>query len=326
MTSALFANKILAAAATIIFWVTAATVATADETLATARFSGNIQIGAMWSDSTSQLKAVDSNETTDDIDGPADHFDVFYPVVLFDLKYRASDDTTLHAGTPIDEYGIRLSTGATHDLGPAGQLDVSVFWSPMHREWKDPYIAGQERDETDVLDVGVELNYNRIMGSAWQCRARYHYIDLDQDLIGERYEDLQRDGTRYTINLGYALPIGRSDRIVPAVDYTHAPMEGASNSYDSYRFILNYVHRARRYMLNAYLGGGISQYAKEHPLYGKTRREKSVGGFAILTWFNPFTWQHTFFSVGLGAGYADANIDFFDARTYSTLASFGYSF
>jgi len=290
------------------------------------RFSGNVQFGAMWSNSTNQLRVFDTNETTDDLNSPADSYNIVFPIVLFDLKYRIKDNTTLHAGTPIDEYGIRLNAGVAHSLGDPGQLDFSVFWSPMHEEWQDPYIAGQDREETSALDAGLELKYTHIMGTGFQFRGLYSYIDLDKDLIGERFEDLQRDGTKYTANIGYAIQLNQANRIVPAIDYTRGQMDGASSSYNSYRLILNYLRFTRQYMLNAYIGGGTAKYDKEHPLYGKTRQDNSIGGFAILTWFNPFDWQRIFFSFGAGAGYSDANIDFYDSRSFSTLMSVGYNF
>jgi hypothetical protein len=280
----------------------------------------------MWSNSTSQLRVNDSNEATHDLNSEADSFNVVYPIVLFDLKYRVKEKTTLHAGTPIDEYGIRLNAGMAHDLGDPGQLDFSIFWSPMHQEWQDPYIAGQDREETGAFDTGIELKYNRILGTGFQFRGIYNYIDVDKDLSGDRFEDLQRDGHKYTANIGYAIQLDRMNKIVPAVDFTRAQMDGASNSYNGYRVLLNYVRFTRQYMLNVYVGGGSTQYDKQHPLYGKSRHATGIGSFAILTWFSPFNWQRTFFSLGAGAGYSDANINFYDSRSFSSLVTFGYKF
>jgi hypothetical protein len=301
-------------------------LAYADEKEPSSRFSGNIQLGGMWTNSTSQLRVYDTNETTGDLDSEADSFNVVNPIVLFDLKYRIKEQTTLHAGTPIDEYGIRLSAGVAHDFGTPGLLDASLFWSPMHQEWQDPYIAGFDRDETSVLDVGIDLKYNRILGTGFQARGIYNYIDLDKDLIGERYADLQRDGVRYTLNFGYAFQLDRANKIVPIFDFTRADMDGESNSYNSYRILLNYSRFTRRYMLNAYLGGGATQYDKIHPIYGETRNDSGLGGFAILTWFKPFNWQRAFTSLGIGAGYSDANLNFYDSRSIFTLATIGYNF
>lgn len=315
-----------ACVAALLLLLAAPPYANSDDKQPEARFSGNVQLGAMWSNSTNQLRGFDTNEKTDDLDRPADSFNSVNPIILFNLKYRVTDSTTLYAGTPIDEYGIRLNAGVTHKLGPPGQLDFSIFWSPLHQEWRDPYIIGQDRRETSALDAGFELKYNRIMGTGFQFRGLFNYIDLDKDLIGERFEDLQRDGAKYTANIGYAIQLNQANRIIPALDYTRGQMDGASNSYNSYRLLLNYTHFTRQYMLNAYVGGGTATYDKKHPIFGKTRQDNSIGSFAILTWFKPFDWQRIFFSFGAGAGYSDANIDFYDSRSFSTLLSVGYNF
>jgi hypothetical protein len=79
-------------------------------------------------------------------------------------------------------------------------------------------------------------------------------------------------------------------------------------------------------MLNAYLGGGATRYDKIHPIYGETRNDSGLGGFAILTWFRPFNCQRTFTSLGIGTGFSDANINFYDSRSFSAFATIGYNF
>ena len=151
-------------------------------------------------------------------------------------------------------------------------------------------------------------------------------IDIDNDVIGDRVDTLKRDGNIHTIKSEYAVKLGRGLILSPNLTYARANMDGAANRYDGYGANVSLKRFSPRYFFLTALSYSRNQYEETHPIFNKTREETIRGGFALLTWFNPFDMHHWFAIGSLGYYHSDANIDFFDATTTILLVSVGYKF
>ncbi|MCP4372120.1 MAG: DUF2860 domain-containing protein, partial [Deltaproteobacteria bacterium] len=155
-------------------------------------FSARIEAGGIWINTTDQLFVHDKNEKTDNLNDEADSFSITLPLVMFDLRYRFQDSgTQIYLGTPLKDPGIALALGLTQTFIDKSKLDVSIFSggrSGIRDEvWKNPYIAGVDRDETEVEDVGFAIDYDRILDTGLNLYYRYNLVDVDKDVIGTMF-------------------------------------------------------------------------------------------------------------------------------------------
>ncbi|MDY6792215.1 MAG: DUF2860 family protein [Thermodesulfobacteriota bacterium] len=290
-------------------------------------FSARIEAGAIWINTTDQLFVDDKNEKTDNLNDEADSFNIALPALMFDLRYKFRDaDTEVYLGTPLKESRTALTLGLTQTFIDKSKLDVSVFAVNMAEVWENPYVAGVDRDETDVEDVGFTIDYDRILDTGLNLYYRYNSVDVDVDVIGSLFNNLKRDGVIHTTGLGYMIDLEKSNIIIPGFEYSKADMDGESNSYNGYRIKLGYKRMNKDYIVNAFVSADKKEYDKTHPIFNKTRDEKGYSAMAIFTLLNPLGYDKFFTNFIAGCGYSDSNIDFFDKRTYVSGVTIGYNF
>ncbi|MDL1963671.1 MAG: DUF2860 domain-containing protein [Deltaproteobacteria bacterium] len=290
-------------------------------------FSARIEAGGIWINTTDQLFVYDRNEKTENLNDEADNFSTTMPLVMFDLRYAfQSSDTEVYLQTPLEESGIPLTLGLTQTFIDTSKLDVSIFYGIMGEVWKDPYIAGGARDDTDIKDVGFTIDYDRILDTGLNLYYRYNLADVDEDVIGTRFHDLKRDGIIHTTGLGYMIDLDENNMIIPGFEYSKANMDGESNSYNSYKIKFGYKRMKNDYILNAFVSADKKDYDKTHPIFNKTRDETEYSATAIFTLLNPFGYDKFFTNFIVGYSYSDSNIDFFDKRTYISGVTIGYNF
>ncbi|MEA3432124.1 MAG: DUF2860 family protein [candidate division WOR-3 bacterium] len=290
-------------------------------------FSARIEAGAIWINTTDQLFVDDKNEKTDNLNDEADSFSTTMPLVMFDLRYAfQGSDTEVYLGTPFEDSGIALTLGMAQTFIDKSKLDLSVFSKIMAEVWKDPYIAGVARDDTDIKDVGFTIDYDRILDTGLNLYYRYNLLDVDEDVIGTRFNDMKRDGIIHTTGLGYTIDLDESNTIIPGLEYSKADMDGESNSYNGCKIKLEYKLMKNDYILNAFVSVDKKDYDKMHPIFNKTRDETEYSAIAIFTLLNPLGYDKFFTNFIAGYGYSDSNIDFFDKRTYLSGITIGYNF
>ncbi len=294
-------------------------------------FSARIEAGGIWINTTDQLFVHDKNEKTDNLNDEADSFSITSPLVMFDLRYRFQDSgTQIYLGTPLKDPGIALALGLTQTFIDKSKLDVSIFSggrSGIRDEvWKNPYIAGVDRDETDVEDVGFAIDYDRILDTGLNLYYRYNLVDVDKDVIGTMFRDLKRDGVIHTTGLGYMIALDKSNMIIPGVEYSIGNLDGESNSYNGYRIKLGYKRMKKDYILTAFVSAYKNDYDRRHPIFNKTRDEKGYSATTIFTLLNPFGYEKFFTNFIVGQSNSDSNIDFFDKQTYVSGITIGYNF
>lgn len=290
-------------------------------------FSARIEAGAIWINTTDQLSVDDKNEKTDNLNDEADSFGITLPAVMFDLRYKFRDaDTEVYLATPLEDSGIALTLGMTQTFIDKSKLDVSIFSGIMGEVWKDPYIAGVKRDDTDIKDIGFTIDYDRIFDTGINLYYRYNLVEVDEDVIGTRFNDLKRDGIIHTAGLGYMIDLDESNIIIPGFEYSMANMDGESNSYNGYKIKFGYKRMKKDYILNGFVSADKKDYDKTHPIFNKTRDETEYSATAIFTLLNPFGYDKFFTNFIVGYGYSDSDIDFFDKRTYVSGITIGYNF
>ena len=97
--------------------------------------------------------------------------DTFHPVVTGEINYTFSGGWQAFFGTSLED-AVTLDgvtqLGARKDLGSAGILQGGFLFSGIPTQvWEDPYAEGVRREETDRDSTGVRLEWDRILGSAF---------------------------------------------------------------------------------------------------------------------------------------------------------------
>ena len=289
-------------------------------------FSARIEAGAIWINTTDQLSVDNKNEKTDNLNDEADSFGITLPAVMFDLRYKFRDtDTEVYLATPFEDLNMALTLGMAQTFIDKSKLEVSICY--VNGEvWKDPYIIQANRDDTDMNDIGFTIDYDCIMDTAFNLYYKYNQVDVDQDVIGRRFNNLKRDGIIHRTGIGYKVNLDKSNIITPSFEYSKADMDGESNSYNGYEIKIGYMRMKKDYILSAFVSADKKNYDKTHPIFNKTRDEKGYSAIAIFTLLNQFGYDKFFTNFIAGYGYSNSNIDFFDKRTYISGITIGYNF
>jgi len=291
-------------------------------------FSGRISAGAGFMTSTDQLKTTDENKQIDSLSGDADSYDTVIPMAAFRLQYTfAKSGRSLYIGTPSQFSGPPgLSLGFVQPLSGGGDLDISIFANPFSEVWQDPYLTNANRKETDKNEFGARIEYDKIAGSPFRLAYSFSREDVDEDDIGDRFDDLERDGFIHSAEVEYALDLGGSTSLVPGFKLSIGDIDGEANAYTGYHFSLGLRKFSRRYQFMLKGSVGWDDYDDRHPVFGKTRNDTNYAVSGMLTRSNLFGQDYLFGTVMAGYQYRDANIGFLEAQTFFSGAMIGVKF
>ena len=278
--------------------------------------------------STDQLKTTDENKQIDSLSGDADWYDSVTPLVLFRLQYTfAESGRSLYIGTPSKFNGPPgLSLGFVQPLSSGGGLDISVFANPFSEVWQDPYLTNTNRKETDKTEFGARMEYDKIAGSSFKLAYSFSREDVDEDEIGDRFDDLERDGFIHSAEVEYAFALGTSLSLVPGFKLAIGDIDGEANAYTGYHFSLGLRKFTRLYQFMLKGSVGWDDYDDRHPIFDKTRNDTIYSVFGMLTRSNLFGQDALFGTVMAGYQYRDANIGFLEAQTFFGGAMIGFKF
>jgi hypothetical protein len=293
------------------------------------KLSGRIEIGPIWINTTSQTYAGRDNRKTASLNDDDDSYDIILPLVLFDLRYRfENSNNEIYAGTPVKDAELALALGVKRYIGNRSNIDLSLYLSPFSDVWQDPYVAGVNREETDVFDGGVYFSYNNVLDTDLLFSYSLEYIDVDRDIIGDTNRDLRRDGQVHETTVGYRFDLSDGHFITPKLEYTYADIDGKSESYDGYMLKLNYmlIKPERDFAFSFFVSGAKNHYKKTHPIFSKTRADDKYRLLAVFTLLKPFGLDDYFSNIVAGYFTTDSNIDFFDSRSSIAAITLGYQF
>ena len=304
------------------------TTVAADQAAKSPGFSGRLSAGTGFMASTDQLKTTDENKQVDSLSGDADWYDTVMPLALFKFQYTFSDSgRELYIGTPAEFNGPPgLSLGFIQPLSSGGSLDLSVFANPFSEVWQDPYETNANRKETDKSVFGARIEYNNITGSPFKLAYSISRENVDDDVIGDRFEDLERDGFTHSAEVEYGFKLGRSFSLVPGFELSIGDIDGDANAYIGYNFSLGLrkFSERNRFMLKASVGW--DDYDERHSVFDKTRNDTNYSVFGMLTRSMLFGRDFLFGTLMAGYRYRDSNIGFLEAQTFITGAMIGVEF
>lgn len=291
-------------------------------------FSGRISAGAGFMTSTDQLKTTDENKRVDSLSGDADWYDKFMPLALFNLGYTfAESGRQVYFGTPPALGGPpRLALGFVQPLSDGSRLDISVFTRLFSEVWRDPYLINADRKETREYNYGTRFAYQQILGTGFGLSYAFSRINVNVDDIGDRFNELERDGYIHSAEVEYVFRLGETLSLSPDFKLSIGDLDGEANAYTGYQFGLGVRKFSKAYQLMLKAAIGWDDYDDKHPIFGKTRNDTNYSVFGMFTRSDLFGRDYLFGTLMAGYRYRDSNIGFLEAQTFFSGAMIGIEF
>ena len=264
-------------------------------------------------------------------------------MVNFELAWTfASTRTQLTLGSQLEDIA-RLELGqqlaVKQELPDNSILSMGFLFTSIPTEvWKDPYVTGSPRQETDRTSTGARLVYDRILGSNFEFRYSYRNIEIDDEHSGmalglsQRERDLlRRDGDNHYLDLSYRFNFQERHRLVPRITYFNEDRDGDAMSKSGVDFQLTYFFFNDPVTLIVNGLVGTADHDEDNPIYGKTQEDDRYAAGVQCYYKNPFGWKpfgQENFSVFVAGTYflEDANIDFYVTEAITGLAGVLFRF
>ncbi|MCX8110897.1 MAG: DUF2860 domain-containing protein [Syntrophorhabdaceae bacterium] len=245
------------------------------------------------------------------------------PFPVFDIKHiRDKGATEFYINTTTQEAGS-MAIGARKRFKKSA-IDAFGFVSLISKAWKNPYVLN--RDGTSSREFGGKITYYNIVNSNINLSYRIQQTDISDDVIGDINRDLRRDGLAHAPGISYTYRIAEKYMLIPGFIYEKGKYKGASNSYDSYEFSLDFVYNEKDLNFITKATRKRALFDKIHPIFGETRKEDNYGLSAVINILNPFGFKKYFFSMGAVVNETYSNINFFDKYGIIGFVRAGYQF
>jgi hypothetical protein len=241
----------------------------------------------------------------------------------------ASTRTQLFLGTDLTDlirFDYTQQFGVKQEIGNLGILQGGILFSGIPAKvWRDPYLVGQDRKDTDRKSNGVRLAWDRIFGSQFQLQYTYRKIDIDSERSGEsissltssKRDRLDRNGDRHVGEVVYRFRFAKKHTLSPAFVYTYNDRDGGAMKNDAYDFQLTYFYRGDIFAFTGNASIGQADYDDRNPIFEKKQDDDRYGVQGTLYYENPWDWSlfgsdpMNFFVTAVFAE-SDSNIDFYD--------------
>jgi Protein of unknown function (DUF2860) len=268
--------------------------------------------------------------------------DTFHAVVTGEINYTFNGGWQAFFGTSLED-AVTLDgvtqLGVRKDLGSAGIVQGGLLFSGIPTQvWEDPYAEGVRREETDRDSTGARLQWDRVLGSAFELTFSYRDVSIDTERSGEGVTSvtcdaacralLVRDGDQYSFDVAYLYKLGEGRRhlLRPMVRYTVDDRNGEAISSDGYRLQLSYVFLGEGYTVASNLAYGSSSFDERNPIFGVKTDTDGLAVDTTLFYRLPIEggrWQ----AVGSVLwGEADSDVDFHDNEIFMITAGVMYRF
>ncbi len=295
-------------------------------------FSGYIQPGVGYlsieSNTVAKVLSFDlSDKRINDLDDEPDSESTAIFTAPFKLAYTfAGSRTEIFLGTEVGDllsFDSAQQLGVKQGIGSFGVLQAGLLFSGNVRVWKDPFVTGQNRDDTSRQNMGVQLVWDKIFGSGLELEYSVRKVDIDSEKSGQflgladsEQDRLDRNGTIHRASAGYAFKFGRNT-LTPQIAIFSEDLDGEAMANTGVDLQLTYLYDGDpvSLVLNGYVGQ--ADYDKSNPVFDKTREDDRYGASATVYYKNPWGWAllgsepMRFFVTGAYYG-VDSNIDFYN--------------
>jgi hypothetical protein len=201
-----------------------------------------------------------------------------------------------------------------------------VFTRLFSEVWRDPYLTNTGRKETREYNYGTRLAFEEILGTNFKLSYAFSRVDVNVDDIGNRFNDLERDGYIHKAEVEYDCQVSQTLSLIPGFELSIGDIDGEANAYRGYQFGLGLRKFSKTDQLMLKAAFGWDDYDDKHPIFSKTRHDTNYSVFGMFTRSDLFGIDFLFGTLMAGYRYRDANIGFLDAQTVLSGAMIGIEF
>ena len=253
------------------------------------------------------------------------------PVLLPELRYRFGGEgrsSWYFKTMPVtDAAGYFAPTsGLRHRLAGVATIDTGLFFLPMAEVYANPYLVGEKRRESDVLNWGGHLLFEDIAGTPLKVQLAMLTAEVDDDDLAVLFPSLARDGETYEISIGYGLLRSQTMSLSPRLSLRRGEMDGAANSYVKVRAELAGTYMAGPLFVLPSVHVGASRYDEKDPVFDSTRRELAYGLNLLVKYRRLMDIDGLGLLAIAAYGVGDANEDFFDSTALVCALGLSYEF
>lgn len=286
-----------------------------------------LELGAAYLYQKDNLAVDSKNEVIDSYSEPDKGFDKFIPVVSFNYSQH-KNGSGFYIGSPsLNSSGGGFQIGLNQPAILNTEVSVYLSYRLPKEVWENPFLLNKERSSTYKDSYGFGLNLKNISDTHLSYKLKLLSENIRDDVMGSNYSRLQRDG--YIVSQEISKKISMNNKMFLSVGITYKKGEykGDANSYNKPGIKASWAYLSPNgYSARIIYSLSYAKYAKEHPLFDKTRKDISENTFFVLRKNNILNLKNVFASAYIGLGGTFSNIDFYDKRFAFTGISAGYSF
>ena len=299
-------------------------------------WSGLLGAGVGAGRSETNMQAVVSSidlgkKTISSLDSSPDDEDLALPSVQFEIGYKFEGiPTQLYLNNQLADHAtfdletsLLVNAGIRQGIGQAGVVDFSFGVSSVPLEvWKDPYVVGSERGNTERTLAGVEVIWDDIFGSGFELAYSSREIEIDDEqsgkdgglgLTGQEQRLLRREGNINRVTATYDWQINERHTLIPGIGYLDHDLDGDAMAEDGPVAQLQHVYEQPDWSLVSSLYFQKLESDTRNPIYNKQGETDTVGGSVTLVLPEPFDLRGWTAHVGAMYYEGDNNIDFYDS-------------
>lgn len=302
--------------------------------ISSAQFASNVVAGSSY-------KSVAESTINNLSDGP-DKSTASSPVVKSDLKYTfAESRTELFLGSALEDlirYDFTAKAGVRQGLSGLGIVSVAYLFSAIPSSvWSDPFVTGQERDETDRTSSGLRLGWSYIARTPLSVELSQRKVSLDEELSGadllnngvidqNDMDLLKREGTENIVKLSWTARLAQGHVLVPELKWVDHDLDGKAVSRQVIELSLSYLYHTPQYSLVTSAHYGHARYDKVNPVFAIKNQFSSFGLSLTGSKNQLFGIKPLSLLVSLAVGRIDADINFYDSEIGMLTAGLLYRF
>ncbi|WP_250658307.1 DUF2860 family protein [Alkalimarinus coralli] len=290
-------------------------------------WGADIAIAAGYSKSQSQFNVDSENRVTDDLNNSGQEIEQATVIPLARLDYTLDSlKTQFFLGNSRENVAkgeVQIELGVTHQFEDHSQLTVAYFPElPIIGDtWKDPYVTGQQREETEEVAQGGRIELSNIAGSLFDVQYAFADSDIEDELSGNSLsfltdadrQLLHRDVFFQRLSVDRLVPITSNLMLKPGLLYTRAEAKGDANSSDEYAVRLQVVYQQARHLLTGTALYGRLEADVDNPIFDKREKNNRHSLFALYKYQKPFNWENwSLLAIGFW-GETDSNISFYNS-------------
>lgn len=301
-------------------------------------FSGDVLIGSVYLNSASLMTAGDDNQVLNTFSDSADSDQRLLPGLLGNVYY------TFDSLTDQAYVGVSRSKAIEGQFSPElgyrrlldGRSSFTLAYIPSlikSDTYSDPFVLGQERDETEQSLSAVRAKWESIVNSGVSVELAYGELDIENEYSGNflslsqaDMNQLQRDARFGYASVEMRVPIAKGIFLAPSIYAIDRNADGDAYSHQATGFELGLFALSGRHRFSANVRVADYKYDADNPVFNKRRDDQKISAFAGYFFTKPFGWDNTTFTIIGNYQELDSNIDFYQADGLTIATGLNWSF